>query len=49
LEQVSEAQVKRHFDMCKKCYPHLRLKSAFRVAMRRGGAGTRRPQNSGPA
>jgi len=43
LEQVSEAQVKRHFDMCKKCYPHLRLESAFRVAMRRAGGGETAP------
>ena len=35
LDAVPEAEVKAHFDMCQKCYPHLHLESAFRDAVRR--------------
>ena len=39
LEQVSEHQVKEHFDMCQQCYPHLHLETVFRDTVRRA-AGT---------
>ena len=35
LEQVPHASVKAHFDVCQKCYPHLRLEGAFRDAVQR--------------
>ena len=35
LDGVSEAQVKAHFDVCQRCYPHLHLESAFREALQR--------------
>ncbi len=43
LDAVPEKQVKQHFDMCKKCYPHLRLESSFRAAVRRAAAGENAP------
>lgn len=39
LEGVSESNVKRHFDMCERCYPHLHLESTYREAVRRAAAG----------
>lgn len=38
LEGVTLAQLKSHFEVCKACYPHLRLEQAFREAMRRACA-----------
>jgi anti-sigma factor (TIGR02949 family) len=35
LDGVPQAEVKAHFDMCEKCYPHLHLESTFRDAVRR--------------
>ncbi len=35
LDGVPQAEVKAHFDMCQKCYPHLHLESTFRDAVRR--------------
>jgi anti-sigma factor (TIGR02949 family) len=35
LQGVSPAEVKAHFDICRECYPHLRLEQAFREAMKR--------------
>ena len=43
LENVPEAQVKAHFDVCEQCYPHLHLESVFRDAVRRAGAGQKAP------
>ncbi|KPJ83710.1 MAG: hypothetical protein AMS19_03340 [Gemmatimonas sp. SG8_23] len=43
LEGVSEAQVRAHFEVCKRCYPHLRLETAFREAVRRAAAGEAAP------
>lgn len=39
LEDVSSEQVKAHFDVCGRCYPHLQLEESFRVAVRRAAAG----------
>ena len=45
LAQVSESQVKAHFDVCQQCYPHLRLESVFRDTVRRAaGAQTAPPE-----
>ncbi len=35
LDGVPQADVKAHFDMCERCYPHLHLESIFRDAIRR--------------
>ena len=43
LEAVPENQVKRHFDMCERCYPHLHLETTFRDAVRRAAAGEKAP------
>ena len=39
LEDVPENQVRQHFDMCERCYPHLKLESVYRDAMHRVGSG----------
>jgi len=38
LEGVTLAEVKAHFEVCQRCYPHLRFEQAFREAMRRACA-----------
>lgn len=38
LEGVPRDQVKAHFDVCQRCYPHLQLESAFREAVHRAGS-----------
>ena len=43
LEGVSEEEVKAHFDMCKICYPHLRLEEWFKEAVQRAGSAERAP------
>lgn len=43
LENVSRSQVKRHFEACGRCYPHLRFESAYREAVRRAATGERAP------
>ena len=35
LEGVSHTQVKAHFDVCKRCYLHLRPEERYRQAIRR--------------
>ena len=35
LDDLSEDQVRAHFDVCKRCYPHLKLEESFRDALRR--------------
>ena len=41
LEDVPKTQVAQHFDVCRRCYPHLRFETAFKEALRRvaGGEG----------
>lgn len=43
LDDVPRSRVKRHFDVCGRCYPHLRLESSYREAVRRAAAGERAP------
>lgn len=38
LEDVSREKVQAHFDVCARCYPHLRLEKSFRAAVQRAGA-----------
>lgn len=35
LDGVSSAEVKTHFELCKRCYPHLELERHFRDALKR--------------
>lgn len=35
LDGVSAEEVRLHFDVCQRCYPHLRLEEAFQAALRR--------------
>jgi mycothiol system anti-sigma-R factor len=44
LEGVSHAQVKAHFDVCKRCYPHFRPEGRYRQVIRRSG-----PKEQAPA
>ncbi len=44
LEVDSEANVKKHFEMCGRCYPHLQLETAYRGAVRRAVEGGRAPE-----
>lgn len=44
LGPVSHEEVKAHFDVCQRCYPHLRLEEAFRAALRRACGGGAAPQ-----
>lgn len=39
LDGVSHTEVEAHFEMCKRCYPHLKLERRFRAAIQRAGAG----------
>ena len=41
LGDVSNDQVKAHFDVCGRCYPHLQLEESFRAAVRKAAAGER--------
>lgn len=43
LDGVPHEEVKRHFEACSRCYPHLQLESAYREAVRRAGAGAHAP------
>lgn len=43
LDGVPETQVRRHFEVCGRCYPHLRLETAYREAMRRAAQGEQAP------
>jgi len=44
LGPVSHEEVKAHFDVCQRCYPHLRLEEAFRAALQRACAGAAAPE-----
>ena len=35
LEEVSRERVQAHFDVCQRCYPHLKLEEAFRAALQK--------------
>ena len=43
LGDVSAEEVKAHFDMCRLCYPHLRLEECFKEAVRRASRGESAP------
>lgn len=39
LDHVPEEEVRAHFDVCQRCFPHLRLEEAFRAAVKRACRG----------
>ena len=39
LDDVPAEQVRAHFEVCKRCDPHLRLEEAFKDALRRAAEG----------
>ncbi|MCH1571928.1 MAG: mycothiol system anti-sigma-R factor [Longimicrobiales bacterium] len=43
LEDSSADEVQQHFHMCQRCYPHLKLETAFREAVRRAASGQSAP------
>ena len=43
LEGVSQEQVKAHFDVCGRCYPHLHLEESFREAVQKAARGEEVP------
>lgn len=43
LDGTPERQVRKHFEACGRCYPHLRLETAYREAMRRAASGENAP------
>lgn len=45
LEDVSAEHVRVHFEVCQRCYPHLKLEESFRGALHRAaeGAGSAPP------
>lgn len=43
LEGVSLERVKAHFEVCKRCYPHLSFERSFRAALQRAGRGEAAP------
>ena len=43
LEGFTHAQVKAHFDVCRRCYPHLASEQSFKAALSRAVRGQRAP------
>lgn len=43
LEGVSAEQVREHFDVCSRCYPHLKFERSFREALARASRGEGAP------
>lgn len=39
MEGAPADQVRDHFDVCQRCYPHLRLEASFRAALQRACGG----------
>lgn len=44
LEDPTEEQVARHFDICRRCFPRLNFEKAFRDALRQVRRGERAPE-----
>jgi anti-sigma factor (TIGR02949 family) len=45
LEEASAAEVAHHFEICQKCFPHLRLEERFREALHKSGARDQCPEH----
>lgn len=43
LEGVTDEQVRAHFDICSRCYPHLKFERSFREALARASRGEGAP------
>ena len=43
LEGVSADQVREHFEICSRCYPHLKFERSFREALARATIGSSAP------
>lgn len=43
LDEASHERVRAHFEICNRCYPHLRLEESFRAVVRRACAGDSAP------
>jgi anti-sigma factor (TIGR02949 family) len=43
LEGVPSEQVRAHFDICSRCYPHLKFERSFREALARASRGEGAP------
>jgi len=43
LADVSEEQVRQHFEACRRCFPHLKLEEAFLAAVHRASRGEAAP------
>jgi len=39
LDDAPAEQLKAHFDVCQRCYPHLKLEASFRAAVQRACGG----------
>lgn len=44
LEAMTHAQVERHFEVCKRCYPQLQWEQSFREALHRAVDEERAPE-----
>ena len=44
LDGVSHGEMAHHFDVCQRCYPHLRLEERFREVLHRSQAGESCPE-----
>ena len=45
LEEAAAADVAHHFNVCQKCFPHLRLEERFRETLRISGARDQCPEH----
>lgn len=45
LEEASHEQVEAHFEVCRRCYPHLASERSFRRALRRAIEGHGAPES----
>lgn len=43
LEDAAHERVKAHYDVCRRCYPHLKLEESFRTALRKAAVGASAP------
>ena len=43
LDEMTHEEVERHFRVCTRCYPHLRLEQSFREALHRAVEGEEAP------
>ena len=45
VEGIPYDEVKAHFDVCQRCYPHLKLEESFRAALHQAAAADRPPED----